>query len=375
MRKVRSRRYAPLVLLTLATILAACGNGEPRPPCALSETAGEVGTICGFRNPEDIEFLEDAGLILATNLRMDGPVKDGGDLSALVLESGQVMRLWPPIEGDVENDTASAAYEEELGAAGCIDPPPAEAFYPHGATSRRIDDRTLVYITGHAGELGSREAVEIFELLGHGTDARLVWKACIPTENAIQANDIAIAPDGEIVVSNYQPDGSVRNTLKSVLFGSDTGDVMAWSKENGWRHLEGTDSQMANGIAISRDGKNVLYSETVTGALHRTPRVGKNGSISVSIGGNPDNFTWTDEQTLLVATHTGGAAFMACLFGRTPCTTSWEIWEIDPTTLAVSKIFEHDGSDVGAVATALRVGDRIYVSSVFDDRIGVILID
>ena len=132
---------------------------------------------------------------------------------------------------------------------------------------------------------------------------------------------------------------------------------------------------MANGVALSRDGNSVLYAETITGKVHRTPRFGKNGSISVTIGGNPDNFTWTEDETLLIATHTGGIEFMGCAFGRLPCTTSWEVWEIDPATLAVSKVLEHDGTDIGAVATALRVDNRIYLSSVFDDRIGVVVVE
>ena len=333
----------------------------------------EVGSICGFRNPEDVEHIRKAGVILVTNLRIDGPIEDGGYLSGLVIGTDEIIRLWPPTEGD--DDAVLGKFEAGLGVDECTGPPPADAFYPHGATSRTVDGRTFAYITGHAGEAGSREAVEIFEVFGEGADTRLVWRACVPTENAIQANDIAVAPDGEIVVSNYQPDASVTHTFKSFFLGSETGDVMGWSAENGWRHLEDTESQMANGVTVSRDGKSVLYAETITGQVHRTPRFGTNGSISVEIGGNPDNFTWTDDDKLLIATHTGGINFMLCAFGRLPCRTSWEIWEIDPATLAVSKIFEHDGEKIGAVATALRVDNRIYVSSVFDDRIGVIVVE
>lgn len=368
-------RFIHAGLLVVATLISACGGGEPRPPCELTDVPGEIGSICGFRNPEDVEYVEDAGIILVTNLRMDGPVEDGGYLSALVLGTDEVIRLWPPIEGSGSDQRAPSAFEDGIGDAACTDPPPADAFYPHGATSVSVDDRTFVYITGHAGDEGSREAIEVFELFGEGAQTRLEWKACIPTENEIQANDIAIAPDGEIVVSNYQPDGSILNTIKSFFLGTVTGDVMAWSKENGWRHLEKTESKMANGVTVSRNGESVLYSETITGKVHRTPRFGTNGSISVEIGGNPDNFTWTDDDTLLIATHTGGIGFMACAFGRLPCRTSWEVWEIDPATLAVSKVFEHDGTDIGAVATALRVENRIYLSSVFDDRIGVIVVN
>jgi hypothetical protein len=75
---------------------------------------------------------------------------------------------------------------------------------------------------------------------------------------------------------------------------------------------------------------------------------------------------------LLIATHTGGAAFMLCRFGRLPCATSWEVWEMDPETLAMHKVIAHDGSIVGAIATALEVDGVLYLGSVFDDRIGVV---
>jgi hypothetical protein len=75
---------------------------------------------------------------------------------------------------------------------------------------------------------------------------------------------------------------------------------------------------------------------------------------------------------LLLATHTDGAAFMLCALGRSPCTTGWSVSEIDPDTLAVREVYRHDGSVVGAIATALEVDGVLYVGSVFDDRVGVV---
>jgi hypothetical protein len=63
---------------TLATLLfwasAGC-NGADRAPCSLAD---EIGTLCGFRNPEDLEFVQHAGVVLVSNMRFDGPVVDGG---------------------------------------------------------------------------------------------------------------------------------------------------------------------------------------------------------------------------------------------------------------------------------------------------------
>ena len=114
------------------------------------------GTICGFRNPEDIEFVETAGLLLVSNMRFDGPVEDGGFLAALEVSSGTVTRLWPSPSGQL------AAPEPTLGDPSCTTPPAADAFYPHGLTAVQTEGRVLVYVVGHAGDLGGRNGIEIF---------------------------------------------------------------------------------------------------------------------------------------------------------------------------------------------------------------------
>jgi hypothetical protein len=41
--------------LQVAALLALACRGEPRGPCQPSPAPGELGTICGFENPEDVE--------------------------------------------------------------------------------------------------------------------------------------------------------------------------------------------------------------------------------------------------------------------------------------------------------------------------------
>jgi hypothetical protein len=351
-----------------AATVAACTGGLERPPCRPPAAAGALGSICGFHGPEDLEYVRRAGLVVVSNLRLDGAVGEGGGFLAAFEpgEAPKVVRLWPGPTG------TPAEPEPELGDPACTTPPPAEGFSPHGLTSATLEnDRVVLYVAGHASEGRSREAIEIFELRGRGTDSTLTWKACIPTADAIQANDVALTPDGNVIVSNYQPDGSLRHTIFAALFGVRSGNVMEWSRDPGWRVIPTTEAQLANGVAVTRRGETVLYTETMTGRVHRVPIAGGGGGIDVDIGGNPDNLTRTPRGTLLVATHTGGAAFMACRFGRTPCTTSWAVYEIDPDTLATRKVLDHDGSVVGAVATALEVDGLLYFGSVFDDRVGV----
>jgi hypothetical protein len=353
------------VASAISLALVGCLSGSPRPPCS---DDGSIHTLCGFENPEDLEYVERADIVLVSNMRSENE-RHGGYVAGFVPGTRDVFRLWP------HDDGGAAAPDPALGVASCSKPPGASVFRPHGLTSRQRpdgSDATLIFVTAHAGEDGGREAVEIFDLTGSGRDARLVWKACIPMPPSVQGNDLAVSADGTVVVSNFRPDASLVHTLEASLLGSVTGDMIAWRAANGWSHVADTKSAIANGVALSGDGRMLFYSESMTGSIHRLPLDGSGGAISIEIDGNPDNLSWTKRGTLLVASHTAGYAFAACLFGRRPCTTSWAVFEIDPNTLTVHKVLSHDGSRLGAVSTALQVGDSLLLGSVFDDRIGIV---
>jgi len=162
-------------------------------------------------------------------------------------------------------------------------------------------------------------------------------------------------------------------TLKGGL-GWNTGDVMAWVRGRGWRHLPGTAAPSPNGVLASPDGKTVFYAESGSGRVSRVPRAGVpagHAAEHVTIGGNPDNLSISPRGTILAATHTDGAAFLLCTLGRLPCGTGWSIFEIDPATLRATLLLHHDGSTVGGVASAAEFNGRLYFGAVFDDRIGV----
>ena len=353
-RYASTMRSLPALVL-LGVVLAGCSD-PPRGPCADGKP---LGTICGFENPEDGEWVPDAGVLIASNMR-NSPGR-GGFLSALTPGTHDVRRLWPL------GTAADVAPDPAVGDPGCPGPLAANTFAPHGITAR---DR-LLYVVAHSNA-GGREAVEIFGIAGAGAQAVLAWKGCIPQEPKVIANDIAVAPDGEVIESNYESEVSLLNTVLAGGFGKKTGDVMAWRRGSGWRHLPGTAASMANGVAVSADGQQVFYAETGTGKVYRLPRDGSGPAVSTTIGGNPDNLSWTPRGTLLVPIHTGGVWFISCAIGRLPCRSSWELYEIVPTTLAATRRFAHDGSVVGAIASATEVDGRIYLGSVFDDRIGVL---
>lgn len=359
------------ILTFIATLAVGCSTA-PRGACDPDPAPGTVGSICGFANPEDVEVVRTAGLLLVSEMRRGS---SGGMLAALPLDpalqkTAAPRRLWPT--GERHRDSGGSAL---TGDAGCMTAPDPQAFAPHGLTSAPGDRAgiTRVAVVAH----GQREAVELFDLTGSGETATLSWTGCVPLPPDTVGNDVSFAPDGEIIVSNYMPAMAGWHGLYYTLKGGvglNTGDVMAWSRGRGWRHLPGTTAPSPNGVLVSPDGAEIFYAETGSGQVSRVPRAGASGNRSaeyVAIGGNPDNLSLSPRGTILAATHTDGAAFLLCAFGRTPCRTGWSIFEIDPATLRSTLLLHHDGRIVGGVASAAEYDGRIYLGAVFDDRIGV----
>ncbi len=358
-------RLLSLVALTALCLAAihGCSKPAPRGPCS---DGGPVPTICGFENPEDLEWAPNAGLLVVSNLQMwNVDIPGGGFLSALEPGSKTPWKIWPA--GAPED----IAPEPAFGDPSCPGPPDPKDFFNHGLTSSPRGDGAILYVVGHRSAEGrGREAVEVFYLRGRGKDARVSWKACVPTEGAIQANDVAVAPDGELIVSNYQPSGSIWHTIRSVLLGQRTGDVMGWKTGRGWRHVPGTAARQPNGVAVSPSGEWILYAEMGSGLVHRISSDGSPPHTTVKVGDILDGLSWTSRGTLLLAVHTGGARFMGCAGGRLPCRTPWELHEIDPETMTEKLVIAHDGSALGAGSAAAEARGTIYLGSVFDDRIG-----
>lgn len=352
----------------------ACGSGVPRGACEAHPAPGVVGAVCGFANPEDVEAVEPAAVLLVSQMRpLAG--EGQGSIAAVTFESlasphPEPWRIWPPA------DAAPAAPSPPVGDPSCTAPPDAAAFAPHGLTSRTLaaGGVTRVAVMSHA----PREAVELFDLQGRGRSAALVWRGCVPLPPSNAGNNLALTADGGLVVANCMPTFGGVSTVVSMLsanLGIATGDVMTWSAGGGWRHLPNSEARMANGIAVTPDAREVFFTETGARRVGRIDGLDPQAVPAVTrlaVDGAPDNLSWTRRGTLITATHIASRSFVSCVFGRRPCRSAWELLEIDPRTLASTVLVrDDDGDAVGAVSAAAEVDGRFYLGAVFDDRIGV----
>ncbi len=349
--------------LALGLPLLACGDA-PRGPCR-APAPGELGSVCGFRHPEDVEAVPRAGVLLVSEMRRGGD-PPGGSLAALALATGGApagapRRIWP-----AGGDAGAGA-----GDPACAGPPAAATFAPHGiaAGAPGADGAIPVAAVSH----GARETVELFALRGAGGAAALRWRGCVPLPPGATGNDVALGRAGELFVSDYAPaSGGLRSLLSSVQggLGLDTGRVLRWQPERGWSPVPGSEGPNPNGVLLADGGASVWASYTGTGAVARIPLAG-GAPARFEVAGHPDNLARGARGEVLVAVHTSGWRSLGChLLART-CRSPWALLSLQPESGRGRVLVSDDGAVVGGVSSASVAGDYVYLGAVRGDRIGV----
>jgi hypothetical protein len=229
----------------------------------------------------------------------------------------------------------------------------------HGISIAETSDMQFsIYTTSH----GDREAIEIYDLDLRGTSPVLAWKGCVLLQQDGYFNAVARLPDGGFVATRMR-DASAR--MDEIEPGSITGRVWEWHPTGQLQPVAGTELSLPNGIDVSADGRYLFVTATFTQELvrfdvHETP-IGKQ---AVSLPMLPDNVHWDGNGKLLVA-GPNPVDPAVCEGGR--CASGWTVVDVDPETLAVSRL---GGADEGAVmqraSAAMRVGNEIWVGSTQD---------
>ena len=137
-----------LSLLALIAVALACGRNAPRGACDPAPAAGELGSVCGFENPEDVAWVPTRRLLLVSQMRHSA-AGAGGSLAALSLAadgapSAPARRLWPPAHAATASPQRTGA---PVGDPACTHAPAAgelRAAWPRGGAAgsgRRADGR------------------------------------------------------------------------------------------------------------------------------------------------------------------------------------------------------------------------------------------
>jgi hypothetical protein len=224
-----------------------------------------------------------------------------------------------------------------------------------------------LYVVNH----GSRSAIEVFSIDATGEIPSATWIGVIPYEAGVLGNAVTPLADGGLLATNYMSMDDP-TALDKVLTGEDTGNVKEWHPGSGWADVPGTECCSANGVDASPDGEWCFVNAWATKRFVRVSRGTANvdrDELEVPI--LPDNVKWTpsgrvlitgqesDAKTVLEGVHAGATYDVAL-----------RVIAIDPETLAHEELFRfEDPGGFGTAATALEVGDAIWVSSARSDRI------
>jgi hypothetical protein len=372
-----ARRIGIAVLVVIGCVGLALWGYSLRPapepqPCALPTAVGELGAVCGFRDPEDLEYVPSLDRVLVSEEGL------GGRLLALRpsdLAAGPIV-LWPP-----DPESRRAPLEATSTRGDCAPPEDPEHYAPHGLSvlepSTPGDPVRVAAVFHHLDEKNVvRDAVQLFELVDGGDGLR--WQGCIRYPEHAIGNDLAWLGGGSLLATRFVRADTPDEIQHGILLGSlrfETGDVLTWSPVRGWSPVPHTGAAIPNGIAVARDGQAFYFADSGRWRVAIVPWNGDGAGIRyVEVGGAPDNLTISASGRILATVVTLGGdlplPFICAFRGRT-CRTGWAVWEIDPDAGSAAEILAGNGKRIASVPVALEVGDFLLLGSIGDNRVGV----
>jgi len=346
--------FAALAAVLLGTQVS---QAEPIIDC---EPEGNARPICGFSNPEDMVALPGDQAILIGEYGASAAAT--GRLLVLELDSEKQHTVFRGGQGN-------GAAEPGWGDPTCTTPP-GEKFNSHGIDLvRRDDGRLQLLVIQH----GSREAVELFEVMGEGINWRVEWRGCVPAPPNASLNSVAAISNGDFYTTQMVPLDPPVDLTKDIPRHI-TGHAFAWSQSDAsFREIGGTDGAMPNGIVTSADGRYIYMNATAENSVRKI-EVATGRELGRATVDTPDNARWSPDGRVLIASLASdltGEDFGACVsITRGACDIPFKIVALDPDSMTiVETLYETDGAPMGAGTVGLRVGDELFIGSFHGDRI------
>lgn len=244
-------------------------------------------------------------------------------------------------------------------------------FHPHGVSLWTGPDgrQTLFAINHPGGGAGSR--VEIFDVDSSGL---LKHRLSVPANAYPRLNDVAgVGPDAfYATVESVHARGSWMERL-TLLTREESGSVVFW-KSGTFRRMA-TGLNFANSVAVTPDG-GTLYA---TGTFGKDLRIYQRNPDTdelklqevVYLGSAPDNIDIAANGDIWIAAHpklSALLAFMSNPKARAPSQALIVERDVSGRGGDVHEVLLSDGRDLAAATIAIADGDRIVLSSAFDDH-------
>ena len=257
----------------------------------------------------------------------------------------------------------------------CPGAPDPGAFVTHGLNLQAGNDgHSTLYVVGHGG----REAIEVFDVDATGEVPALNWKGRILMPDGQAANSVASWSDGSLLVTIPLLAGA---TINDSLGGKTTGTVFKWlPADNSFTPVEGTEMPYANGIEVSRDGKEFYVASSglfnVTAFSNTNPaRVLRRTETFAFL---PDNLHMSSAGELITAgldiddpacgNMTQWTEFDLMVFAS--CPRAFTVWAIDPESMQGRPLATGPANPLFSnITMALELGNGLWIGTFSGDRI------
>ena len=334
----------PAITIVTAALIGTCSPLWADTTAQLCDQVGKAEAICGFPAPEDIDLMPDGETLVLSafgGLNGEHPQK-------LRLFNTQTLAVQPlpRMDGDTPMRWDGDA---------CPDAPD-EAFGSHGIDiSQRADGAWQLLAVNHV-----RESVEMFEIVNLDTEPALAWRGCVVVPENSSINDTAALPDGGLLATQMM-EKTEGDMMEAMAQQGVTGHVWRWRPGKGLDILPGSEANLANGVAVSPDGKTVFVAETGIGQVRKIDYETGN-TLGTAKATSADNFSWAPDGRLIV-TGINGPMTADCMTAPGPCLAPFQVQAIDPDTMETTVIWQQNGAPMGAGTVGVIVGDFLYAGS------------
>lgn len=351
-----------MFLAAAALTVLAAGAAAQQPqgmPHPGTETVGgcapsmALSYVCGLDQPEDLLQVGTGKWIVAS-----GMGKHGG-VFLIDSEAKTSKRLFT---GAKKPD---AKMYPECAA------PDVNAFDSHGLAliPAKVMGTYTLYTVTHT----PFESIHVFALDARGAEPSVTWTGCIKEPLDFKANSVTATRDGTILIDVQFFGGKT-----DFISGNITGGVWQWTPaDKKLTLLPGTELQGNNGIEISKDEKEfyIAVSGTQTVAIYNRADTSKPVRTVRTPFYNLDNIHWSGDRLIAAGmmadepTCGGTRKQMQDAHLNMNCHRGWVAGQLDPTTMQWKVLaYGEPNPDFGGIATALVIGDTLWISSFQMDR-------
>lgn len=247
---------------------------------------------------------------------------------------------------------------------------PGFEFHPHGMAFWDLPGRTRLWVINHRKD---ETSVEVFAYEG----GKLTFERSLRDPLLATANDLVAFDERRFYVTSDH--GSASHAAGKLEDYTRQGRGYVSLFDGKGFSVKADRIQYANGIVLSAPPSDPKAKVLVASMLGKRIRIFDRDpatndltpSGEVPLDGGPDNITRDEEGAIWVGAHPKLFALKAMSDDRRKRAPALilKVTGIASGTPMVEEIMQDDGSTIAAASVALRLGDRLILGSVFDDRL------